>query len=276
MRSLILASATALTAAQLVSATPANAADPTTADCLAAADRSADLRPAHKLRETRDKLLICSAATCPNDVRDECVRRLTEVNAAMPTIVFETKDSAGNDVAAVKVTMDGQLLATRLEGVALSIDPGEHSFVFDAAGQPPVQKSLVIREGEKDRRERIVLSPAMGSRANEAETEKPRHSGLLGWSLVGGGLALGVAGGVLMASESSSASSAATSRDRSSYNNAQTLWTAGLVGSIAGAAAVVGGGILLLTVSPEKRVSASRTSIWISFTGDRLNVGGEW
>jgi high-affinity Fe2+/Pb2+ permease len=53
--------------------------------------------------------------------------------------------------------MDGQPLVPRLEGTALSIDPGEHQFVFSAQNVAPVQKSLIIREGEKGRREKIIL-----------------------------------------------------------------------------------------------------------------------
>jgi serine/threonine-protein kinase len=75
----------------------------------------------------------------------------------MPTIVFETKDRDGNDISAVSVTMDGQPLAGRLEGTALSIDPGEHAFVFTTHDAPPVEKRLIIRESEKGRREKIVL-----------------------------------------------------------------------------------------------------------------------
>ena len=121
------------------------------------------MRNHHKLRDARAQLLICSAASCPGDVRDECIRRVGEVNVAMPTIVFEPKDAASSDLSAVKVTMDGAPLAERLEGTALSIDPGEHTFTFDTPGQPPIQKQFVIREGEKDRRERITFGAAVAA-----------------------------------------------------------------------------------------------------------------
>src|SRR5258708_32712612 len=94
----------------LATGAQARAADPTTADCLAANESSIALRNQHKLREARSRLLVCSAATCPGDIRDECIRRVGEINAAMPTIVFETKDRAGNDLSAVQVTMDGEPL----------------------------------------------------------------------------------------------------------------------------------------------------------------------
>jgi hypothetical protein len=147
-------------AATALAERPARAADPTTSDCLAASESSLALRNQHKLRDSRAQLLICAAASCPADVRQECARRVSDVNAAIPTIVFEARDSAGNDLVAVKVTMDRQPIADRLEGTALSIDPGAHTFSFETAGQAAIQKQFVIREGEKDRRERLVFGAA--------------------------------------------------------------------------------------------------------------------
>jgi hypothetical protein len=149
--------ATALIWAALAAGGAARAADPTVGECLAASESSLTLRRAHKLHDALDQLLICSAASCPRDVHAECIRRVSAVNAAIPTVVFEAKDGDGNDISAVKVSMDGVALTDRLDGAALPLDPGEHTFTFKARGQPAVVKTFVIREGEKDRRERVVF-----------------------------------------------------------------------------------------------------------------------
>jgi hypothetical protein len=138
---------------------PAHATDPTTADCLAASESSLSLRGQHKLRAAREQLLVCAAASCPADVQVECARRVEEVNRAIPTIVFEAKDTEGTDLGSVRVEMDGQLLVERLEGTAISLDPGEHQFKFEAQGVPPLEKTLILREGEKGRHERVVFAP---------------------------------------------------------------------------------------------------------------------
>jgi hypothetical protein len=286
MRCLILASVTAITMLPTFGERVALAADPTTADCLAAADRFADLRPQHKLREARDKLLICSAATCPGDVRQECGRRLDEINALMPTIVFETKDGAGNDIAAVRVTMDGQLLATRLEGVALSIDPGEHSFTFEVAGHAPVAKSIVIREGEKDRRERIVVGGAPENSATasisaagelgQSGPAAPSRPHLLEWSLIGGGAAVAVAGAVFMAVEAGRTSDANSSHDRSGYDSALDGWRLALGATIVGAAAAATGGVLFALGTRHETAQGSRRGLWIGAGPGALQMGGTW
>lgn len=135
----------------------ARAADPSTGECLAATESSLSLRHQHKLREARAKALVCSAPSCPTDIREECVRRVGELNVAIPTIVFDVRDADGGDLLAVKVSMDGQLLTDHLDGTAVAIDPGPHTFTFEAVGQPRVEKKLLIREGQKDRNEVVTL-----------------------------------------------------------------------------------------------------------------------
>ena len=124
----------AAAAALLAPAGRATAADPTTADCLAANDKSISLRNEHKLLGARTQSLVCAASSCPAEIRKECERRIDLVNASMPTVVFEAKDGSGNDLSAVTVKMDGALLAERLEGTAMPLDPGAHTFTFDSLG----------------------------------------------------------------------------------------------------------------------------------------------
>lgn len=155
-------------------ASEARAADPTTRECLAASEASLTLRRHHQLREAHAQLLICSAPSCPGDVRDECLRRAGELKATMPTVVFIAQDGAGNDLTAVKVAMDGQAIADHLEGTALAVDPGEHTFTFALAGRGTVEKKLVIHEGEKARREKIVFQvPAAPAAASDEPTGSP-------------------------------------------------------------------------------------------------------
>ncbi len=162
-----------LLAGASAAARPALAADPTTAECLSATESSLALRHQHKLRDARAKLLICSADSCPADIRNECIRRVAEIKTAIPTIVFEARDAAGNDLGAVKVTMDGEVLAERLDGSALSIDPGARAFTFATAGHPGVHKQFLIREGEKDRRERIVFDRSVAVAATSLPAVRP-------------------------------------------------------------------------------------------------------
>jgi hypothetical protein len=190
----LLTRTTALLAAAAVMTTAAalRAADPTTGDCLAASEKSLALRNEHKLRAARAQLLVCASANCPADIRKECARRVDDVNAAIPTVVFGAKDGVGNDLATVKVTMDGEVITGKLDGTAISLDPGAHTFTFEAAGQPPLTKQIVVREGEKERREMLQLgkapaapppgpAPTAPTRCRPRRCRRARRSAASGW-----------------------------------------------------------------------------------------------
>lgn len=127
--------------------------------CISASEKATASRKGGKLMDARASLSKCAAASCPDAVRTSCQQRLVEMNRAIPTIVFATKDGSGRDVTGVKLTVDGAVYADRLGGSAIALDPGEHDFRFDAAGQTLV-KRLVLRQGEQGRREEVVIGAA--------------------------------------------------------------------------------------------------------------------
>ena len=103
----------------------------------------------------------------PDLIRSSCQQRLADVDRAVPRIVFQVKDGEGNDVPAVKLTIDGQPREER-PGAAIALDPGQHVFAFEGPGMPLVQKTLVLVEGVRDRSETLVLgrvAPATGTAA---------------------------------------------------------------------------------------------------------------
>jgi len=168
----------AVAACGLVSAT--SRADPTKDQCVDAHAKAQDLRRSSNFSAARDQLRQCSSApSCPALIRDDCTKRLDELEGAQPTLVFEVKDAAGNDLSAVKVTIDGALLTERLGGTALSVDPGEHTFTFEAGGLTPLTRKLIIREAQKDRRESITLAALVARRLELRSCRKFRRSRLL-------------------------------------------------------------------------------------------------
>lgn len=147
----------ALVGAVLVAAVPgtAPAAEPEkTGDRAVCADsyRNAQMqRRSGSLRRARESLLLCVSDRCPAVIQPDCLRWLTEVEAAMPTVTFAAKGVDGKDVTDVRVTLDGQLLRETLDGKSIAIDPGSHTLRFEHGAEPPIDQSLVTREGEKSR-----------------------------------------------------------------------------------------------------------------------------
>lgn len=285
-----------LTASTLVAApwsSPA-AAQMTKSQCIDANTHGQDLRREGKLSGARHQFRSCADVACPAIVRDDCTRRLDEVNNAQPTIVFGAKDEAESDVSAVRVTMDGVMFAEKLDGTALAVDPGEHLFDFSTRGQSRVTRVFVIREGEKDRRERIVISTgvapppvaalsstirvapaATDTGAGASDSAAGTSSGLptaLGWTglAVGGaGIAVGATFGFLAKSaiddQATDCSSAASCRDQaralSDHSRATTDGAISTAAFTAGGVLVVAGTILLLTAHPSPRTPARALAI---------------
>ncbi|MBS2012313.1 MAG: hypothetical protein JST00_05480 [Deltaproteobacteria bacterium] len=119
--------------------------------CVASSEKAQKLRAAGKLREARDQLQICASDTCPALVRRDCVQWQSEVAASLPTVVFGAKDRQGRDLFDVTVSMDGDVLVKRLDGKAIAVDPGPHTFRFDATGASPVVQRVLVKEGERAR-----------------------------------------------------------------------------------------------------------------------------
>ena len=132
-------------------------ADITKDQCVDANAKGQDLRRDGKLAQAREQLRRCSDAACPAIVRSDCTKRLDDLESAQPSIVFDVKDPSGADVFDVKVSMDGQPLADRLDGKPIDVDPGPHTFTFESAGKPPVTGKLLIKEGEARRHTRVIV-----------------------------------------------------------------------------------------------------------------------
>jgi hypothetical protein len=249
--------------------------------CIAANESSLALRKAGKLIDARKALATCAAPACPEPVQSSCQQRLGDADRAVPAVVFQVKDGAGNDVTSVKITMDGQPRDERV-GAAISLDPGEHTFTFDAAGLPQVKKTLVIVEGVKDRSEVVVLgAPALAPAPTPVVPAPIAHEGGGGSTqrtigIVGGGvgvagLAAGAIFGLMASSSWSTAQKECGATSCSQYpqassdeQKASTYATVSTVAFIAGGVAVAAGALLWLTAPSAENPAASTAGMAIA------------
>jgi hypothetical protein len=134
-------------------------------ECSSSAEKAQRLRKDGKLRESRDKLVICARATCPALVRHDCEGWLGEVEALLPSVVVTAKDQGGKDVVDVKVFIDDKAETLRLDGKAIDVDPGVHTFRYERSGSPPVVNQVVIREGERARPLEVAFDVPGGPKA---------------------------------------------------------------------------------------------------------------
>jgi len=137
-------------------------------DCLHAHANSQQLRLQGALLAAREQLLRCAQSECPKLVSNECTTWLAEVDAALSTVVFAVTDARGEDVVDVRVWSDGELLSERADGRAQTLDPGMHTFRFEASGFAVRVLALPIRQSERNRIVRVRLervAPSMSAAA---------------------------------------------------------------------------------------------------------------
>lgn len=255
---------------------PASArADVTKAQCLDANAKGQDLRRDGKLSAARKAFRQCADASCPSLLRDDCTRRLDDLEKAQPTIVFEAKDGSGNDLSAVEVTVDGLPLADLLTGTPLAVDPGEHTFTFQMAGQPTLQKKLVIRESEKDRRERITLG---GPEEASSGLGTQKILALVAGGVGVVGLGLGTAFGLMALSKKSDAQSACpsspcpTEDGSNKWSDAVSAGNVSTVGFIVAGLGVAGAAVLWFTAPSASGGASTQVGLGPGI----LRVNGTW
>jgi hypothetical protein len=121
--------------------------------CVAAYEEAQQLRKDGKLTSSRARLLVCAQDSCPAVVRKDCTVWLAEVEQATPTVVLAARSPSGQDAVDVTVSLDGKPLAKRLDGKALPLDPGPHTFRFElpSAQVPAREETILLHEGERNR-----------------------------------------------------------------------------------------------------------------------------
>jgi hypothetical protein len=259
--------------------------------CFSAASEGQILRDEHRLLEARDRFRVCSQSTCPSSMRGDCAQWLDAVELVLPTVVFSATDASGVDQIDVKISVDGRLLVSRIEGTAVAIDPGPHAFRFETPGGRTVEERVVIAEGQKAVPVAVAFPPA---RPRVVVPENPRESksgwATWGWALGAAGaasLAAGTIAGVLAIADRSSANCDSAGRcdlgPLADARNAARVSDITLgVGGV-----LLASGVAVLILSPgshskadegARSVGLSRVDLapFIATSGAGLVIGGAW
>jgi hypothetical protein len=180
----------------LLSAAPAFADEKE--QCAAAYEAAQEMRSQTKLREARNNLLVCAQAVCPGFIKKDCSKWLSEVETALPTVVLSAR-AGGKDLTDVNVKIDGDELADGLDGKAVPVDPGSHTFTFESAEHGTKEMTYVVKEGQKSQSIEIEFSPEAGSdpgggdTGGSLSTDDPGDTKTIAYILFGVG-AVGIGG----------------------------------------------------------------------------------
>jgi hypothetical protein len=139
--------------------------------CIAAADDGQRIRDQGKLIDARSQFARCANEKCPAEIRKACASWLADLDQRQPLVVLAARDSHGQDLVQVHVTMDGAQLTDTLDGRAIPVDPGPHTFRFEAPPALPSEQTIVARERDKTRVVNVVMGDA--AEAHVAATPVP-------------------------------------------------------------------------------------------------------
>jgi len=116
-----------------------------------------------KMAFVRAQLRLCARPECAGllagQMVKDCAAWLTATEASLPTVILSARDAAGNDVTDVTVSIDGVVVATKLDGTAIAVEPGSHTFKFTSAGGATGMQNQVILDGTRNNLLRVILSP---------------------------------------------------------------------------------------------------------------------
>ncbi len=132
------------------------------AECFDASEKAQKLKSEKKFTQARSAFITCAREVCPQAVRVECAKWLSEVESGLATVVVRARDSGGHDVIDVKVYVDGELFLPKLAGAATAVDPGQHKFKYEFPNGKVVEDDVLIAEGEKDRVLRVEIKDGEG------------------------------------------------------------------------------------------------------------------
>jgi hypothetical protein len=174
------------------------AAQSAKATCVAAHEQAQSLRTEKKPHAARAQYVACARVECPVVLRKECTDQLEQMEATAPTVAVEALNDKGMSDADVKVSLDGRIVAEKLTGAAIPVEPGEHVFKVERASDgKSIEQRVMVVEGEKNRKvvaDFQTLLPPKSARASETEAqpivvvqEPPRKIPVLAW--VAGGVA---------------------------------------------------------------------------------------
>ena len=260
-------------------------ADDAKEKCANSYDQAQKLKREGKLKEARKELVVCGSEKCPSVLVPYCVQMLKDVDDATPTVLIVAHDEKGQSIDDVRVIVDGEVVAEKLDGRAMPINPGSHMFRLEHAGAPAWEDKVLVTEGEHGHRIEPTFGVKQGqsngasttgplapTKASSSSSSSAPSSSFPVWPIglsfgIGGaGLILGgVTGGLAFSTKSSLDSAchpknncpATSSSDISKLN---TLSTVSTVGFVVGGAGVGTGIILAIVASRSSSAKTDKTS----------------
>ena len=152
-----------------VQVTPASAKTKATARRPARGDRQACVQSYYKAKESiqagrlldaKEPLSRCARPACGSFLQQECTALYIQMENDVPSVVPVVSDAADTPDVAFEVKIDGELLTSKLDGVASAVNPGWHEFTFSAGGRVFATQKVLLAQGQRNHAIVVSQRPA--------------------------------------------------------------------------------------------------------------------
>jgi hypothetical protein len=152
--------------------------------CARAYEATQERRLDGALTLARDNAAFCAQPSCPAVIRSPCTQWLQELTRSVPSVAISAREG-GRDLSDVSVFVDGELVAETLTGRAIDVDPGKHVVRVVHGARPPIEQTIVVVEGSKNRALDFEI-PVPGPAPEPEPTRASARSAPVGPILFGG------------------------------------------------------------------------------------------
>lgn len=112
------------------------------------------------LLDAKETLGRCARAVCGSFLQQECTTLYTQMENDAPSVVPVVLDAADTPGAAFEVRVDGELLTSKLDGIAIPVNPGWHEFTFSTEGRTFASRKILLAQGQRNRAIAVSQRPA--------------------------------------------------------------------------------------------------------------------
>ena len=134
--------------------------------CITAYTETQSRRKDGRLVEALREASLCAKPECPAMLAKDCHKWQTELEATIPSIVVDARSASGGEVTSLRVTVDGAAAADPSR--AIPVDAGSRLVRVEASGHAPVERVVVVRDGEKNHKVAFVLARETSAAADVA------------------------------------------------------------------------------------------------------------
>ncbi len=131
---------------------------------------------AGRLRQARGGFTGCAKTSCGGVTSQLCLSGLQRLERDTPSVIAVVKDGSGADLVDVRVSVDGELVASHIDGRSLDVDPGMHEFSFSSDLGGTHTERVLILEGQRNRVISVVLAGVPAASVGGAIAAQPSAS----------------------------------------------------------------------------------------------------